>query len=249
MTQTADDERAPSKRRAAERAAQLAESGMVVGLGAGSTAAFALAHLAARVQAGRLKDVVFVPCSETVAAQAQTRGLRVVTLADAPSIDLTIDGADEVDANLDLIKGRGGALLREKMVAQATRREVIVVDESKLSPRLGTLSPVPVEVFPFGWRAEERFLRELGAQPSLRTAGAEPFRTDQGNWILECAFGPLASPAELAAALEARAGIAAHGLFLGLATDLLVGDDADVRHVPRAQDSTPFQARAKEGAS
>ncbi len=225
------DPRQAAKRQAAERAVELVEPGMVVGLGAGSTAALAVARIGELARAGRLAGCEFVPCAEAVAELARALGLRPVALSDAPAIDITIDGADEVDPELDLIKGRGGALLREKMVAQASQREVIVVDASKLSPKLGTHSALPVEVLPFGWRAQERFLRGLGAEPELRLAGAEPFRSDGGNLIFDCHFGPLADAPSLAAVLDARAGIAAHGLFLGLATDLFVGDDAEVRHI------------------
>ncbi len=223
------------KRRAAERAADLVESGMTVGLGAGTTAAYVLEPLAHRVRVGALRDLTCVPCSIEVGDQARSLGLSVVTLADRPCIDLTIDGADEVDPALDLIKGRGGALLHEKMVAQASRHEVIVVDDSKLSPVLGTLVPVPLEVFAFGWRAEERFARELGGEPRLRTTRGEPRRTDEGNFILDCTFGPIANAAAVAARLDARAGIAGHGLFIGLATDVLVGVEEGVRHLRREE--------------
>ena len=149
------------------------------------------------------------------------------------AIDLTIDGADEVDPQLDLIKGGGGALLREKIVAQASRREIIVVDESKLSPVLGTRWALPIEVIPFGWRSQARFIEALGGRVVVRQDGhGAPFRTDQGNIILDCAFGPIARLQELAQRLAARAGIVEHGLFLGIATDLIVAGHG--RHPPRA---------------
>ena len=228
-----DDARAAQKRRVAERAAELVQSGMVVGLGAGSTAAYVLRSLAERVRTGALEDLRFVPCSELVAVSALALGLRVVTLADAPEIDLTLDGADEVAPNLDLIKGRGGALLREKMVAQASRREAIVIDASKLSPRLGTRGALPVEVFAFGWRAQLSFLRGHGLEPMLRMAAGAPFVTDEGNLILDCRLPSDIDAAVLSAALDARAGIAAHGFFLGLASEVLVGDDQGVRELRR----------------
>lgn len=219
------------KRRAAARAASLVESGMVVGLGAGTTAAFAAPALVERVHAGELDGITVVPCSEAVGARARALGLKVVSLAEAPLIELTIDGADEVDPDMNLIKGRGGALLHEKMVAQASRREIIVIDASKLSPRVGTRAPLPVEVFPFGWRGEQIFLDEMGWRPELRMQGEHPFVTDEGNFILDCHSGPLVDAQAIATRLEARAGIASHGLFIGLATDVIVGDDAGVRHM------------------
>jgi ribose-5-phosphate isomerase (EC 5.3.1.6) len=141
----------------------------------------------------------------------------------AVTLDLTIDGADEVDPQWNLIKGGGGALLREKIVAQASAREIIVVDETKLSPRLGTRFAVPVEVLPFGWRSQARFLETLGATYTIRqNPDGARFITDSGNLILDCHFGPLADARALADALAARAGIVEHGLFIGLVTDLIV---------------------------
>src|SRR5256885_4549485 len=155
---------------------------MVVGLGAGSTAHLATLRLAELVAAGRLPGIVCVPCSSEVGDQARVAGLDVVSLADRPRVDLTIDGADEVDPQLDLIKGAGAALLHEKMVAQASAREVVIIDEGKLSPCLGARSAVPVEVIPFGHRAEELFLRSLGGQPTLRMKGDLTLVTEEGNY-------------------------------------------------------------------
>jgi ribose 5-phosphate isomerase A len=231
MAATPRTDRDSQKRQAAARAVALVESGMVVGLGAGTTAAMATEQLAALVAQGALRDLVCVPCSASVGARAAELALTVVPLADRPSIDLTIDGADEVDPALDVIKGAGAALLHEKMVAQASRREVIIVDEGKLSPRLGTRAAVPVEVFPFAWRAEERFLRALGATPVLRLQGSAPLVTEEGNFILDAAFGPIPDAAALGATLDGRAGIAGHGLFVRLVTDLLVGGEGEVRHL------------------
>lgn len=222
------------KQQAAWYAVDLVESGMVVGLGHGSTAILAVRCLAELLHAGRLSDVLGVPCSLHVEEEARRMGIPLTTLNERPIVDLTIDGADEVDPHLDLIKGRGGALLREKIVAQASRREVIVVDESKLSPALGTNWPVPVEVAPFGWRAQVAYLESLGAHPILRrSANGTPFRTDQDNLILDCGFGPIAQPAQLAARLGERAGIVEHGLFLGLTTDVIVAGEQGVRHLRR----------------
>ena len=224
------------KREAAHYAVQFVESGMVVGLGAGSTASFAVRRIAQLLREGQLKDVTGVPCSLQVEQEASLLGIPLTNLDENPTLDLTIDGADEVDPNLDLIKGGGGAVLREKIVAQASHREMIVVDESKLSPVLGTRWAVPIEVIPFGWRAQIGFLEGLGARPVLRTTpGGAPFRTDQGNLILDCPFGPISQPRELACKLAQRAGIVEHGLFLGLATDVVIASEQGVRHLKRGE--------------
>jgi ribose 5-phosphate isomerase A len=201
----------------------------VVGLGTGSTAAFVVRRLAALRAEGKLTDVVGVPTSLETEALAHSLGVPLTTLEVYPVVDLTIDGADEVDPELRLIKGGGGALLREKIVAEASRRELIVVDVGKLSPRLGTHWPVPVEVLPFGWRSQALFLEGLGARITRREGrDGAPFRTDQGNFVLDCAFGPIERPEELAARLEARAGILAHGLFIGLTSELLIAGPTGV---------------------
>ncbi len=205
---------------------------MVVGLGFGSTALWAVRWIGAALARGELREIVGVPCAEGTAALARELGIPLVGLGDVEQIDLTIDGADEVDPRLNLIKGGGGALLREKMVAQASRREVIAVDGSKLSPALGTNFRLPVEVVSFGLKATARFLEGLGATVELRRgADGKPYLTDQGNHIFDCAFGPIADLEALATALERRAGIVEHGLFLGLATDLFVADEGGVRHI------------------
>jgi len=222
------------KQRAAERAVEFVKSGMVVGLGHGSTAIFAVRRIAQLLHEGQLQDIFGVPCSRQVEEDARRLGIPLTTLDEHPVVDVTIDGADEVDPDLNLIKGGGGALLREKMVAQASRREIIVVDESKLSPALGTRWAVPVEIVPFGWRSQSAYLESLGAQPVLRlSSDGTPFTTDQGNLILDCNFGPIAQPAQLAARLSERAGIVEHGLFLGLATDVIVASVEGIRHLKR----------------
>jgi ribose 5-phosphate isomerase A len=219
------------KQQAAERAVECIEPGMVVGLGAGSTAMFAVQRIAELLESGRLTEIVGVPCSTEVEKEARRLGIPLTSLEEHPQIDVTIDGADEVDPNLDLIKGAGGALLREKVVAQASRREIIVVDDSKLSPALGTRAPVPVEVIPFGWRSQVHYLKSMGAAVTVRQdSDGERVLTDQGNLILDCNFGPLSRPAQVAAKLDGRAGIVEHGLFLGLATDLIVANAKGVRH-------------------
>jgi ribose 5-phosphate isomerase A len=220
-----------AKQAAAERAVDFVESGMLLGLGAGSTAVLALRRIARLLREGGLRDIQGFACSREIEAEARALGIPVIL--DLPrEIDLTIDGADEVDPQLNLIKGGGGALLREKIVAEASRREIIVVDESKLSPVLGTRWALPVEVVPFGWHSQARFLASLGGRPTLRLGSdGAAFSTDQGNWILDCAFGPIPDPEGLATRLSGRAGIVEHGLFLGLASELIVAGPAGVRHL------------------
>ena len=212
------------KRRAAEKAVELVQDGMIVGLGHGSTAHFAHVAIARRLQEGSLKNILAVPCSRQVEAEARKLGIPLTTLDEHPVVDVTIDGADEVDPRLNLIKGGGGALLREKVVAQASKQEIIIVDEGKLSPSLGTRWALPVEVVPFGVAPVSAFIRSLGAEPVLRQKDdGQPFVTDQGNYILDCRFGPMENPAEIARALCDRAGIVEHGLFIGLASMVIVG--------------------------
>ncbi len=211
------------KRIAGEAAAARVRDGQRLGLGTGSTAKCFLEALAERLRRGELRDVAGVPTSEATEALARQLGIPLVSLEDCPSLDLAVDGADEVDERLDLIKGLGGALLREKIVAAASREFVVVVEEGKLVRRLGERSPVPVEVLAFGWRATLERLRALGVEPRRRTVNGEPFRTDQGNFVLDCPFGALHDPASVARALEAVPGVLGHGLFLGMAHEVIVG--------------------------
>jgi ribose 5-phosphate isomerase A len=218
------------KQRAALAAVQQIRPGMILGLGVGSTAIHAVWRIAELLREGTLHDILAIPCARSVEAEARRLGIPLTTLEEHPMVDLTIDGADEVDPALDLIKGGGGALLREKIVAQASRREVIVVDEGKLSPVLGTRWGVPVEVLPFGWRAQVLYLESLGATVALRrSADGSVFTTDQGNYILDCRFGPIPNPRALAAQLDARAGIVEHGLFVGLASEVIVAGASGIR--------------------
>jgi ribose 5-phosphate isomerase A len=235
------------KREAAELAAGLVDSGMVVGLGTGSTAIFATRRIAERMRTGALGRITAVTTSSATEAAARQLGIPMLADDMPRSIDLTIDGADEVDPGLELIKGGGGALLREKIVAQASKREVIVVDESKLSPRLGTHWPLPVEVLPFGWRSQARFLEGLGAIVTPRAHGHDVYRTDSGNMILDSRFGPIADLLALAHALEGRAGIIAHGLFIGIADDLIVAGPAGVRHLRREAGGDGSAALSSDG--
>ena len=235
MTAATDRERVAGwKREAAERAAALIESGMVVGLGTGSTAIFATRRLGELLKSGALRNVTGVPTSRATEAEAKALGIPILSEEMPRDIDLTIDGADEVDPALNLIKGGGGALFREKIVAQASRRVVIVVDELKLSAALGTKHSLPVEVARFGWKSQDRFVAGLGGKPVLRSGtNGQPYETDQGNWILDCAFGPIADPDELALRLAARAGIVEHGLFCGLASEVIVAGEGGVREIRR----------------
>jgi ribose 5-phosphate isomerase A len=146
-------------------------------------------------------------------------------------LDITIDGADEVDPKLNLIKGGGGALLREKIVAQATRRYVIIIDEGKISAALGTKHPLPLEIIPFGWERQLDFIKSLDGKPTLRTdKSGKPILSDQGNYLLDCEMGPIGDPVALARSLEARSGILEHGLFLDLATDVFAAGSEGLQH-------------------
>jgi len=210
------------KKAAAEWAATLVEDGMVVGLGTGSTASLILEPLAARIRQGL--RIVGIPTSARTAEQARGLGIPLSTLADHARVDLTIDGADEVEiGTLNVIKGRGGALLREKIVASASARLGIRSDESKLVDRLGR-GAVPVEVVPFEWQSTARRIESLGASPALRLrpdGGA--FVTEGGHYILDCAFGPISSAGSLDRELNGIVGVVEHGLFLGLADQVGVG--------------------------
>lgn len=210
------------KQAAAREAVRLVEDGMIVGLGTGSTAAFAVAALGERVREGL--RIVGIPTSEGTATQARALGIPLVSLAEHPRIDLTIDGADEVQLHsLNLIKGLGGALLREKIVAASSHHLVIIVDAEKLVEVLGQRTSVPVEVVPFGWQATAGRVQALGATTTLRTGTAdEPFVTDGGHYILDCAFGPIADPPLLERQLACRIGVVDSGLFIGLTTKTFV---------------------------
>ena len=221
------------KKQAGEYAADLVQSGMIVGLGSGSTAIFATRRIARRIHSGELADIVGAPTSLATESAAIELGIPLTTFARHRRVDITIDGADEVDPAFNLIKGGGGAHLREKIVAQASERLVIVVDESKLVDQLGKSWAIPIEVVPFGWEAQAAYLGSIGAAPKLRMAGGAPFRTDQGNLILDADFGRIADAAGLARQLESRAGIVEHGLFIGMARDVVVAGAGGVRHLRR----------------
>jgi len=223
------------KRAAAARAVECVASGTVIGLGTGSTVRPLLELLAARLASGSLHDIVAVPTSEDTAARCRTLGIPLTTLDDQPKLALAIDGADEIGPRLDLIKGLGGALLREKLVALAARRFVVIADESKQVRRLGSKAPLPVEVVPFGWTTHLEFFRGLGAAPTRRLAAdGEPYRTDSGNYIVDCRFPRgIADPAALARALARRPGVVEDGLFLRMARVAFVAGPRGVRQITR----------------
>ena len=228
-----EDPHAALKKKAAEAAAALVTDGMTVGLGTGSTSTFAIADLVTRVRAGlRIRAV---PTSERSAAQAREGGIELVELDAGMRLDLTIDGADSVaTGTLDLVKGLGGALLREKMVAAASDKLLIVVDNSKLVDRLGMNAPVPVEVVTFGWKRVAGQIADLGGRPVLRqTSSGDPFHTDSGNLILDVHMPPIDDPAALDAALQAIVGVVETGLFIGRTTKVFVADPSGVRVMQR----------------
>lgn len=221
------------KKQAALRAVEFVEDGMVVGLGTGSTAYFVVEGLGARVKEG-LK-ITGIPTSERTATQARSLGIPLATFAEHQSIDLTIDGADEVERrSLNLIKGLGGALLREKIVAAASQRLVIVVDQEKLVDQLGDHTPVPVEAVQFGWQATAAALTRLGAEPVLRHAHEDhPFITDGGNYTLDCRFTKIADAKALERNINAIVGVVDCGLFIGRASAVIVAANDGI-HVMNA---------------
>jgi ribose 5-phosphate isomerase A len=215
------------KRRAAAEALTRVESGMRLGLGTGSTMAHFLDLLGEALDSGRLRDIVGVATSERTATHAARLAIPVRPLADVGRLDLAVDGADEVDPALDLVKGLGGALLREKMVVQAADRFVVIVDQTKEVERLGTRAPLPVEVVPFAWDAHIGFLDSLGGRPQRRSGDGGPFVTDNGNFILDVGFANgIPDARALDRALQARSGIVETGLFLDVASEVLVASDA-----------------------
>jgi len=207
------------KRKAAERALEYVESGMVLGLGTGSTVAHFLDLLAAKLSQGGLSDIVGVPTSAWTDREARKAGIELIGLADRDRLDLTVDGADEVSPDLDLIKGMGGALLREKMVAQASHHLVIIADGSKAVEHLGTVSPLPVEIVDWASETHARFMEGLGAAVEIRSSdGGLPVQSDNGNLLLDCRFPDgISDPSALDAALQSRAGVVETGFFLRMA--------------------------------
>lgn len=211
------------KRAAAHHAADQVASGMVVGLGSGSTSRFATLRIAERLRSGSLSDIVAIPTSEDTARLARQEGIPLTTLEERSAIDLTIDGADEVDDHLNVIKGLGGCLLREKIVAFASRHEIIIVDQRKLVSRLGTKAPVPVEVIRFGWKQTQAALALTGARPQLRRANDVITMTDEGNYIIDCYYPDgIAEPKTLEQSLHAIPGVVETGLFLDMVQTVVI---------------------------
>lgn len=227
-----------SKKAAAQAAVGFVEEGMIVGLGTGSTSLLMVQLLAERV-AGGLK-IQAVATSEAIAAEARRQGLSLVEeYPNFQRVDLTLDGADEADGEGRLIKGGGGALLREKLVATASTRLVIMIDESKRVQELGQNWPVPVEIVPFGWSRLQKRIEELGAEVRLRQKDGQTFRTDHGNYIFDCRFGPMAEPEKIHAALIQLTGVVETGLFLGLTNTLVTGCESGEVHMQHFYPAPP----------
>lgn len=215
-----------AKKRAAEHAIGMVSDGQVIGLGTGSTAKFAIEGLGRRIREGL--SIRGVPTSIGTEVLAREAGIPLVELNEAPVVDITIDGADEVDPDFNMIKGGGGALTREKLVALASRRRIILVDKSKLVASLGQARSLPVEVLPFAWALSARRLSQLGCTASLRDQAGLPFVTDNGNYILDCNFGAMADPATLESRIKLLPGVIESGLFIGIADTLVIGFDDHV---------------------
>jgi len=233
------------KAAAATYAAGLVEDGMVVGLGTGSTASLFVQALGVRVRGGL--SIVGVPTSVATAQLAEKEGIATATLEEQPSIDLDVDGADAVDPQFALLKGLGGALLREKIVAASSTRFVVVVDEAKMVETLTGAGLVPVEVVTFGWSRTFAALQNLGATAMRRTQTtdpAQPYMTDGGNYLFDCAFPDLSNAAVIGAAIKALTGVVDHGLFIGMTSAVVVGmDDGTVRVVAHDHKDAPGGVR------
>jgi len=210
------------KKLAGEKAAEYVETGMIVGLGTGSTVYFTIMKLGELVRSGEL-DIIGIPTSIATEKLAREQGIKVGRLDDYPEIDLTIDGADEVDPALNLIKGMGGALLREKVVAMVSRQEIIIADGSKEVAQLGTKSALPVEVLPFALAAVKPKLEDLCVEAVLRERDGQTYVSDNGNYIIDCRFNGISEPRELESRLNNIPGVVENGLFLGLANQAILG--------------------------
>ena len=219
------------KRIAGEAAVEFIEAGMVIGIGSGSTAAYMIQALARRLQAG-LKIVGAVPTSEATEQLARTLGIPLTDLDTYPELDLAIDGADEVDSHLNLIKGGGGALLREKIVASASRRFIVIADATKLVSQLGQSAALPVETIPFGVAPVSRRLQALGASVQVRQRSNQVFLTDNGNVILDCSFaGGISDPVDLESRIRRIVGVVETGLFLNMAERAVIGGPEGARQL------------------
>jgi ribose 5-phosphate isomerase A len=225
------------KKEAGEKAAEYVESGMVVGLGTGSTAVHAVRAIGRMLQNGRLHDVLGIPTSEETRREAERLGIPLTDFDKNPVIDVTIDGADEIDPDFNLIKGLGGALLREKIVAMASKQMVVVIDDRKVVDKLGTRAPVPVEVIPFARQPVADYLESLGARPVLRLeqgTGQNPVITDENNIILDCWFnGGIDNPVEMGQAIRSQPGVVEHGMFFNLATRAVVASPEGIQILER----------------
>ncbi len=222
------------KNKAAVEAVKNVESGMVLGLGTGLTANFAIREISRLLKEGSLKDIVGIPSSNQTEKLALELGIPLITFEQKSEIDLNIDGADEVDPDLNLIKGGGGALLREKIIAQSSTRNIIVVDEQKMSQKLGTKWAVPVEIIEFSYKPVAKYLEDLGAEVTLRkNQNGETFKTDQGNIIVDCNFGQIENLGELNKALNSKAGIVEHGLFIGITDEVIIGKPDTIEYLKK----------------
>jgi len=209
------------KQRAAEAAVEYVKDGMIVGLGTGSTTDFAVKKLGERVRDGL--SIRGIPTSDVTKKQAEEEGIPLIDFSETMYIDLTIDGADEIDADLNMIKGGGAALLREKIVASASREEIIIVSNEKFVNQLGSF-PLPVEVIPFGWQVIFNELETLGGSPNLRLKQGQPLRTDQGNYIIDCHFRQIIAATQLEEQLNMIPGVVENGLFIALCTRMIMAD-------------------------
>lgn len=221
------------KKTSGETAAKRIQKGQRIGLGTGSTVRYFLEALSRRLASNELSDIVGVPSSQKTEILARSLDIALTTLEIEPDLDLYVDGADEVDPQLNLIKGLGGALLREKIVSLASRHFIVIIDNSKLVRQLGQRSPVPVEVLPFGWKATAEKIKAFGGKPTLRIENDVPYITDQGNHILDCHFGPIQDAERLAQQLDSIPGALGHGLFLNIANEVIVGTPSGVNVITR----------------
>ena len=213
------------KQRSAEAACEYVKDGMIVGLGTGSTAEFAVKKIGELVRNGL--SIRGIPTSDTTKILAESEGIPLIDFSETMFIDLTIDGADEIDANLNMIKGGGAALLREKIVASASREEIIIVSVSKLVQQLGAF-PLPVEVIPFGWQVVFNQLESLQGNPELRLKQGQPSVTDQGNFIVDCHFRKIENPEQLEQHLNMIPGVVENGLFINLCTRMIMADGENI---------------------
>ena len=214
------------KQMAAEKAVEEVQSGAIIGLGTGSTVYHVLLALGKKARGG--SNIIGIATSRQTEAISAEQEIPLASLAEHPVIDVTIDGADEIDANLNLIKGGGGALVREKIVAHASKRLVIVADESKLVPVLGATFALPVEILQFGWEVTQAAINTMCGKSTLRRNGEKPFLSDNGNYILDCHFEAIQQPAEIEAQLNNLPGVVENGLFVNRADKTIIGTASGV---------------------